>query len=57
MVGSEAVTVINERRVDVLPAVVGLEHTRDSHVSNEMFHVIEIGECALVPGSVQALEA
>jgi hypothetical protein len=57
MVNSEAVAVVNERRVDVVTAFVGPERSRDSHVGSEMFHLVEIGVCAFVPGSVQALEA
>ena len=51
-----AVTVINERRVGVLGAVVGPERPWNSHVGHETFHHTENDRCDLVPGPVRELE-
>ena len=54
---SETVTVVKERLVDVLGAVVRPKHSRNSYVDHEALHPTEDGRCALVSGPVRALEA
>ena len=53
----ETVTVLHERRVGVLSAVIRPECPWNSHVGNEPMHHSEDGRCALVPCPVWALKA
>ena len=55
--GLESLTVLHERRVGVLGAVIRPECPWNSHVGNEPLHHSEDGRCALVPCPVWALKA
>ena len=52
----EIVTVLHERRLSVLGAVIRPERSWNSHVCHEPLHHTEDGRCALVLGPVRALK-
>ena len=55
--GSETVTVLHERQVGVLGAVVRPKSSQDSHAGHKPLYHTEDGRCALIPCPVWALEA